>query len=293
MYRGRFAPSPTGHLHLGSLVAAMASYCDARHHHGQWLLRIEDVDQSRSHEGVADHIIATLARYGFFWDEPIVYQSQRTARYDAALARLMAAHHVYRCVCSRQKLQGLPKGVTGEPIYSQDCRHLSDESLRNARHFAWRVKVDTPAQTHPLISFEDRIAGRFSQDLVKDHGDFIVKRRDGYYAYHLSVVVDDAEQNITHIVRGADLLNNTPRHLWLNTLLGYPNASYAHVPVVTNARGEKLSKQTLAPMLPDDPMPSLLKAWQFLGQVDPDRGFDTPAAFWAWAFGAWRGFAQK
>jgi glutamyl-Q tRNA(Asp) synthetase len=278
-YRGRFAPSPTGPLHFGSLVAALASYCDARAAGGEWLVRIEDVDEPRSRAGAESAILDTLTRYGFAWDGPVVRQSERSAEYERALARLCTIGSVYPCACTRRDLELAPFGATGERVYPGTCR---DGIASDHRHRAQRVRVDaTP------ISFVDRLQGPQRQDLAHDIGDFVVRRADGLFAYQLAVVVDDALQGMTTIVRGADLLASTPRQIFLQQLLGMPTPEYLHVPVALNRAGEKLSKQTHAQSLPDDPMPPLLAAWRFLDQRAPDVRLHSADTFLAWAVSAW------
>ncbi|KAB2843721.1 MAG: tRNA glutamyl-Q(34) synthetase GluQRS [Burkholderiales bacterium] len=277
-YRGRFAPSPTGPLHFGSLLAAMASYADARAAGGQWLLRIEDLDPPREQPGAACAILATLKAYGFAWDGEVAYQSQRGAPYAAALQDLQSRGLAFPCACTRAELQASPLGPGAEPIYPGNCRKGLPPG-RAGR--AWRVRVD-----ETRVRFDDLLQGPVFQDLAHEVGDFVIRRADGWFAYHLAVVVDDAAQGITHVVRGADLLSSTPRQIYLQRLLGLPTPQYLHIPVATSVSGEKLSKQTLAPALPErDPMPQLRAAWSFLGQLPPpDCAF---AEFWPWAFAHW------
>ena len=226
-YLGRFAPSPTGPLHFGSLVAALASYLDARYHDGgRWLVRIEDVDEPRTVPGAADSILRCLEAYGMEWDGPVVYQSRRKDLYRAALEAL--GSHAFPCGCSR---------VPG--IYPGTCRNGLPAG-KTAR--AWRLRVDDN-----VISFVDRLRGPQTDVLAETTGDFVLLRADGYFAYQLAVVVDDADQGVTDVVRGEDLLDSTGRQILLQRLLGYPTPRYAHIPVVRDASGEKLSKQTLAP----------------------------------------------
>jgi len=282
-YRGRFAPSPTGPLHFGSLVAALASYCDARAAGGEWLLRIEDVDAPRARVGAEGQILAALERYGFAWDGSIVRQSDRNALYAEALARLRADGHAYACACTRRELDVAPLGIAGERVYPGTCRDGIPLSRGGRRQRAWRVRV-----ADAVIDCNDRLQGARQQALARDVGDFVVRRADGLFAYQLAVVVDDAEQGITDVVRGADLLSSTPRQVLLQKLLGLPAPSYLHVPVAINAAGEKLSKQTRAAALPDSPLPTLLAAWRFLGQEPP---VDAPAdvgEFWRWAHASWK-----
>ncbi|HEV2220103.1 MAG TPA: tRNA glutamyl-Q(34) synthetase GluQRS [Casimicrobiaceae bacterium] len=284
-YRGRFAPSPTGGLHFGSLVAALASHADARAAGGQWLLRIEDVDLARARPGATDAILATLERFGFTWDGPVWRQSLRGDVYAAALERLDAQGLVYACTCSRRDLAGVMPGAIGERVYPGRCR---DRALRPAAsqtahsRFASRVRV--PATP---IGFVDRHYGPQSQDLASDVGDFILRRRDSLYAYQLAVVVDDAEQGITDIVRGADLLASTARQIFLQRSLGCTTPRYLHVPVAVDAHGNKLSKQVRAPALAGDPLPALIAAWRFLGQAAPADEPASVAEFWSYAVPNW------
>ncbi|MCC6194553.1 MAG: tRNA glutamyl-Q(34) synthetase GluQRS [Burkholderiales bacterium] len=276
--RGRFAPSPTGPLHFGSLVAALASSCDARAAGGQWLVRIEDVDEPRSSTSAARSILAALVRYGLRWNGEVVRQSQRTRAYEAALARLAAAGLIYGCECTRRDMEAAPRNATGERVYPGTCRGLG----LAAGALAQRVRVGDA-----IVSFTDRLQGRQAQDLADDVGDFIVRRADGLFAYQLAVVVDDAEQAVTSIVRGADLLASTARQIHLQRCLGVPTPEYLHVPVAIAGSGEKLSKQTDAPPLPADPVPTLLAAWHFLDQALPPTRPSSADAFVAYAVGAW------
>ena len=277
-YRGRFAPSPTGPLHFGSLIAALASYCDAAAAGGQWLVRIEDVDEPRSSESAAENILRTLEGYGFQWDGEVVRQSRRAALYQAALDRLVAEGRAYACACSRKELETAAIGAGGERVYPGTCRAGAPPG-REAR--AWRMRV-----TDEALEFRDRLQGWQEQRLERDIGDFIVKRADGMFAYQLAVVVDDGEQGITHVVRGADLLASTPRQIWLQQALQLPMPQYLHHPVAILANGDKLSKQTGAAPLPSAPLPSLLRAWSLLGQDPPERPLSV-REFWAWARNRW------
>ena len=278
-YRGRFAPSPTGPLHFGSLIAAMASYCDARAVGGEWLVRIEDVDEPRSREPAGTAMLATLDRYGFEWDGEVVRQSERTALYEAALAGLIARGEAYACSCTRKELEICSTGPGGERVYPGICR---GGALPGREARAWRLLV-----TDEPVGFRDRLQGKIEQRLEREIGDFIVKRADGLFAYQLAVVVDDAAQGVTHVVRGADLLASTPRQIWLQRALGLPTPAYLHHPVAILASGEKLSKQTGANALPVDPIPSLLQAWRFLGQQEPSAVPLCAPEFWRWAFRNW------
>ena len=286
-YIGRFAPSPTGPLHIGSLVAAMASYLDAKAHQGQWLVRIEDVDGDRNVDGADQHILASLLRCGMQWDGEVSWQSRRSDLYEAAVRQL--GDHVYPCGCSRREIADSQTRLTGRQaqalIYPGTCRHGLAPG-KSAR--ALRLKV--PQEPHCVMRFTDRWAGPYSQDLTDEVGDFVIRRADGYWAYQLAVVVDDGAQGITDIVRGADLLDSTPRQLYLQQLLGLPQPSYLHVPVVVNDVGDKLSKQTGAQAFDNgSPLPQLLReailpAARFLGM---DIQADDLDSFWRAAVPAW------
>ncbi|MFN7570839.1 MAG: tRNA glutamyl-Q(34) synthetase GluQRS [Betaproteobacteria bacterium] len=279
-YRGRFAPSPTGPLHLGSLVAALASWLDARAHGGAWLVRIEDLDPPREVPGAAQDILTTLARLGMVSDEPVLFQSTRGAAYEHAFERLRAAGLVYGCSCSRKEIEDAIAQRPGWPagVYPGTCRaHPPDE----ARVRAWRFWV--PAG---VVAFIDRHAGRYEQDVAREVGDFVLRRADGLWAYQLAVVVDDAAQGITDVVRGVDLLDNTPRQILLQQALGLPTPSYLHVRVVVNAAGEKLSKQTgAAPLDLGAPLAELERAAAHLRL--PRVGADSVPAFLRAATALW------
>ena len=296
-YVGRFAPSPTGPLHAGSLVAALASYLDARTHGGTWLIRIEDIDEGRSVAGAADAILAQLDWLGMHPDGEIVWQSRRKTLYQAAYDALAA--HAYPCGCNRREIADSRLGVgpDGAAIYPGICRHGLGPG-RTARSLRLRV----PEAGRDRVGFVDRHAGPVGQDLARDAGDFVLKRADGYWAYQLAVVVDDADQGVTDVVRGADLLESTPRQIYLQRLLGVPTPRYLHVPVVRNANGEKLSKQTGAlAVTPGDGRAAVLAlagAARFLG-LDPGLDLDaghgghtlddmaSPDDFWSLAVPAW------
>ncbi|CAG0996796.1 glutamyl-Q tRNA(Asp) synthetase [Methylophilaceae bacterium] len=282
MYRGRFAPSPTGPLHFGSLVAAVASYLEAKIHHGEWLLRIEDLDQPRTMPGAAESILRTLEAWGFEWDGPVVYQSRRQDLYAAALSGLQESGLVYACGCTRKEIaDSAIHGIEGA-IYPGTCRN-GLPSGKSAR--AWRVRTE-----NRIIGFDDAIQGYIAQNLELDIGDFVLKRADGLYAYQLAVVVDDAEQGITDIVRGADLLDSTPRQIYLQSLMGFPAIRYAHIPIVTNQQGEKLSKQTLAKTLDDRyPQTQLWLALDYLGQSPPAELMNASiGTLWQWMLTHWK-----
>ncbi len=261
-YRGRFAPSPTGPLHFGSLIAAVGSYLDAKHHNGIWLVRMEDLDIPRTVKGAADDILRTLEAYGLHWDETVIYQSQRTLAYHATFEQLRTGNLLYPCACSRKEIADSALHHCDELIYPGTCRNGLPPG-KTAR--AWRVRVDDAR-----IGFTDGLQGNIMQNLASEIGDFVVKRADGLFAYQLAVVVDDAFQGITHIVRGADLFNSTTRQIYLQRLLGFPTPAYTHLPIAVNAQGEKLSKQTLAtPVDAKDPVAMLLRALVFLRQEPP------------------------
>lgn len=264
VYRGRFAPSPTGPLHFGSLVAAVGSYLDAKAHHGSWLVRMEDLDAPRCVAGTADDILRTLDRFGLHSDATVMYQSQRAAAYEEALHTLQARAVAYPCCCTRKEIaDSALHGLEG-PVYAGTCRHGMAHPRTTP---AWRVRTDLSSAP---ITFEDALQGCISQDLAADIGDFVVKRADGLFAYQLAVVVDDAEQGITHVVRGADLLASTPRQIHLQRLLGLPVPHYLHLPVAVNAAGEKLSKQTLAaPVDAVQPVATLWHVLEWLRQAPP------------------------
>lgn len=281
-YVGRFAPSPTGPLHFGSLVAAVASYCDAKANNGKWLLRIEDIDTPRVQAGAAESIINTLIAFGFEWDGDILYQSQRNEIYNNAFAILKNRALVYPCTCTRKEIadSSSPLGLEGV-IYPGTC--LSHPIKPNSP-IAWRVKTDNKS-----IYFNDEIQGRISQNLQHDIGDFVLKRADELFTYQLAVIVDDAEQGITHVVRGADLLNSTPRQIYLQTLLGFNRLTYTHIPIVTNKAGQKLSKQTLASSVNTaEATTTLFKTLKFLNQNPPPELASADInTCWQWAFEHW------
>jgi glutamyl-Q tRNA(Asp) synthetase len=269
-YLGRFAPSPTGPLHAGSLVAAMASYLDARAHGGDWLLRIEDIDPPREVKGASVQIIQILAGYGFSWQGPVCFQRQRTDHYQSAFDQLSGVGLTYPCACSRK--------VIGEAPYPGTCRQGMPAG-RAARAF----RVRTEGQT---ILWHDRISGEISENIDQSPGDFVLKRADGLWAYQLAVVVDDGLQGITHIVRGEDLKESTARQILLQKMLSMPTPSYLHVPVVKAGDGQKLSKQTGAQALTlSDPLSALAQAGVHLGLGRIQA--DSIEQFWVRATQAW------
>lgn len=268
MYRGRFAPSPTGPLHAGSLVAALASWLDARAHGGAWLVRIEDVDTPRCVPGADEHILRQLALCGLMSDEPVVWQSTRTALYQQALDALIAAGRAYPCACSRKDIETtlLARGLARErhqaTVYPGTCRP-EHGGLHGKPARAWRFAVNA-AETG--VEWTDRQLGRQTQDVACEVGDFVLRRADGLWAYQLAVVVDDAAQGITHVVRGEDLADNTARQILLQRALRLPELTYRHTPLVMGANGEKLSKQNGAQAFDlSDPTAALSDAAVVLG----------------------------
>jgi len=281
-YRGRFAPSPTGPLHFGSLVAAVGSFLEARTRGGEWLVRMEDLDPPRIVPGAADEILRTLEACGMEWDGPVALQSTRNDAYHAALHRLRQAGRVYPCACSRREIADSAIAGAEGPVYPGTCRTGVAES-RTAR----AQRLDTGGAA---VEFDDALQGRIACRLDHEYGDFVVYRADGIYAYQLAVVVDDAEQGITDVVRGADLLGSTPRQIYLQQLLGLPRVRYGHLPVAVNERGEKLSKQTFAaPVDAARPLPALVAAISFLGQRPPrELARATIRELWTWAEKNWQ-----
>ncbi len=274
-YRGRFAPSPTGPLHFGSIITAVASYADARAHDGEWLLRIEDVDEPRTAAGSADNILRTLEALGFEWTGDVLYQTHRKEAYTAAQQQLEQNNLTYRCTCTRSALHAIHEtsvypGLCANKNYPASIEHAVRVRTQNKR-----------------IEFNDAVMSLYGQNLQTDVGDFIIRRRDGLFAYQLAVVVDDAFQGITHIVRGADLLDSTPRQIYLQQCLHYPATEYMHLPLAVNAAGEKLSKQTYAPHIRTDSA-VLFDALNFLGQQPPaELEHESIPNIWRWACTHW------
>ena len=285
-YRGRFAPSPTGPLHFGSLVAAAASYLEARSHGGEWLVRIEDLDPPRERPGAADAILAELERLGLHWNGAVLWQSTRHEAYQAALEQLGRGGHLRTCSCSRAALAALPENARRAPgeesFHPAEC--LVPPSSRDGE-FALRLRV--PDRT---VSFVDRVQGPQSVNLARTVGDFVLRRRDGLYAYQLAVVVDDAAQGITDVVRGADLLSSTPRQELLRQTLSLPPVTFMHIPLAVDAGGLKLSKSTgAAGLAQSNPAAQAVAALEFLGQEPPAglaRG--RVGEVWEWAVPHWR-----
>jgi len=279
---GRFAPSPTGSLHFGSLIAAVASYlCARKHDESQWLLRIEDVDTQRKQKVAATSIIKTLEAYGFMWDGEITYQSLRTNYYQEALDQL--SEFTYPCSCTRKELQALSNDTTYGYIYPGRCRQeMQNEDVKNPS-----IRITT---NNDEVCFKDQCQPNIlCQNIENDVGDFILKRRDGLFAYQLAVVVDDHLQHINHVVRGSDLLDNTPRQIYLQQLLNYQTPEYLHFPIATTVDGKKLSKQNLSPEISLDlKREQLIQTLIFLGQTPPSSdNFSSIDDLWQWAIQHW------
>jgi glutamyl-Q tRNA(Asp) synthetase len=283
MIIGRFAPTPSGPLHQGSLVTALASYCEAKSRKGKWLLRMEDLDTPRVLKGSADNILFTLEAFGFEWDDKVLYQSQRFQAYEEIVQQWIDSGLIYACSCSRKSLISDhphygPLGV----IYPGLCRN---KKLNTKNQLSLRLNLQQAGE----FSFNDDHYDTFKINLTQEIGDIVLKRADGIYAYHLAVVVDDAFQQVDHIVRGADLLEATPLHLYLNRLLGYSNARYLHLPLIKTSKGEKLSKQTGAIGIdPAKARDQLIAALKFLGQpVHDDITNESPKSILGYAVEMW------
>jgi glutamyl-Q tRNA(Asp) synthetase len=285
-YRGRFAPSPTGPLHFGSLLAAAGSWLDARAHGGSWLLRIEDLDPPREPPGAAAEILRALEAFGLWWDGEVLYQSQRREAYEEALIALAADGWAYPCACSRKEIEDVNEGFgrPGERRYPGTCR---DAPPPPGDRGPTAVRVRTGPEQ---LGFTDRAQGDFSQILEQEIGDFVIRRREGFIAYQLAVVVDDAYQRITDVVRGSDLLDSTPRQLWLQRLLRLASPRYLHLPVVVQPDGQKLSKQTGAAAV--DSSDAARLSWRVLEalrQAPPRELLGArPAEIWHWAMAHWQ-----
>jgi glutamyl-Q tRNA(Asp) synthetase len=273
---------------MGSLVTAIASYCEARIHHGHWLVRMEDVDETRAVIDADRLIYQQLQAFGMQWDSEVIYQTQRTSAYANAFAELQVANLIYPCTCTRKEIadSAISVGLEGS-IYPKNCLH---KPIKHPLNPAYRIKTNDH-----IVTFHDAIYGVVTQSVSEAIGDFILKRADGYFAYQLAVVVDDHFQGVTHIVRGADLLESTPRQLYLQALLGYATPNYMHIPIVKNASGEKLSKHSQAsPIALDASHPSLIgaqltQALTFLGLAPPPSLATRPvSAIWDWTFAHWQ-----
>jgi glutamyl-Q tRNA(Asp) synthetase len=256
-YIGRFAPSPTGPLHFGSLLAAVASYLDARSNNGFWLVRMEDLDPPREPSGAADLILQQLSALGLEWDGEVLYQSTRLEAYQQTLQQLQVKNLCYGCDCTRRQIKEMGN------VYNGSCRQ---RSLPAAKEFAVRLKTEAVG-----IAINDLIQGPYAQNIAKDIGDFVIRRKDGLFAYQLAVVVDDEFQNITHIIRGFDLIDSTPRQIYLQRLLNFSEPDYGHIPIIVNDQGQKLSKQHFAPSINTENAAQLIhRALKFLGQSPPE-----------------------
>jgi len=283
-YRGRFAPSPTGPLHFGSLIAATASYLQAKQQHGEWLVRIDDIDPPREQAGAAKHILKTLEGFGFEWDKEVFYQSQQQQRYQEIIDELISQKNAYPCSCSRksilEKIEHTAKGA--EIIYPGFCRKAP---LKKHSKYSIRLR----SNSIPII-FTDALQGKQSCNLEKCVGDFILKRKDQLFSYQLATAIDDAEQNISEVVRGTDLLSSTPSQIYIQQKLKLPHPKYCHLPLAINKQGQKLSKQNFAPPLKtNDAVPLLYKTLKFLGQMPPIQLADSSLDdIWRWAILHWQ-----
>ena len=283
MYIGRFAPSPTGPLHFGSLLAAVGSYLESRSRSGLWLVRMEDLDPPREVAGSATDILRTLEAFGFEWDGGVMYQSSRSQAYGAVLTALHNRDLLYACTCTRKKIVAEGRKNAYGVAYAGTCRNPENRSSK--RQSALRLRTE-----NQIIKFNDRVQGDSAQNIEQDIGDFMLKRRDGLYAYHLAVVVDDAEQGISDIVRGYDLLDSTHRQIYLQDLLDLPTPQYAHLPIAINKQGQKLSKQTHAKRVDKKYASRLIwEALHFLGQ-QPDHQLkhESLNTIWQWGFKNWQ-----
>jgi len=279
MYRGRFAPSPTGDLHLGSLVTALASYLEAKSNNGLWLLRIDDLDQTRVIKNKDKEIINTLESFGFIWDESIEYQSQNISHYEDALSDLIQLNKAYICNCSRTQIAEIAQQGREGLIYPETCKN------KNGITGAHSIRLITENKE---IGFKDGYFSDQQQNIKNEIGDFIIKRRDGFTAYQLAVVVDDHLQEINHVVRGQDLLSSSPRQIYVQRLLGYKTPNYTHIPLVMDDNEKKLSKQLKAsPVSIKKPIQSLQQAWIFLFGTPYHLIPNTLEGFWPWAIQHW------
>ncbi|GMQ97124.1 MAG: tRNA glutamyl-Q(34) synthetase GluQRS [Gammaproteobacteria bacterium] len=281
-YRGRFAPSPTGPLHLGSLVAALGSFLEARSQSGEWLVRIDDIDPPREVPGASDEILRALESLELYWDQDVTYQSTRNDAYQSALETLKQNNLTYPCGCSRAEIANHTKSEDNNRIYPGTCRYGLPQG-KTGRSIRVRTDIKKP------VTFNDRIHGTLHQHLENEVGDFVVRRADGLIAYHIAVVIDDAEQSITEIVRGADLLDSTPRQIYLQQLLNLPTPGYAHLPLALNETGIKLSKQSGAkPVDVKQPAIEMFSALRILGMTPPVDIVNHPAAdILSWAIENW------
>lgn len=274
-YIGRFAPSPSGPLHFGSLLAAIASYLDARANNGNWLLRMEDLDPPREPAGAADLILQQLTSLGLEWDGEVLYQSSRLDAYEESLKQLTEKNLCYSCDCSRQQIREMGN------VYNGSCRRRNHPT---GQGFAIRLKTQDMD-----IAIDDLVQGHYQQNIARDVGDFVIRRKDGLFAYQLAVVLDDEFQKITHIIRGFDLIDSTPRQIYLQRLLNFKQAHYGHIPIIVNQQGQKLSKQGFAPAINTDNASILIhRALEFLGQSPPENKlFPNRQALLKWAIENW------
>jgi glutamyl-Q tRNA(Asp) synthetase len=281
-YRGRFAPSPTGPLHFGSLVAAMGSYLQAKYHNGEWLLRIDDIDPPREQKGAKNNILTTLEDFGFEWDSDVLYQNSKLNRYQEAVNDLLKQQRAYPCSCSKKSLIKQTGQTEGEIVYPGFCRN---KKLEESPQHSIRLRCD-----NELIYFDDAIQGKQAINLENIKGDFVIQRRDRHFSYQLASGIDDAEQGITEVVRGADLLNCTPCQLHVQRMLNLPSPQYCHLPIALNEAGQKLSKQSHAkPITSKNSVLLLYEALKFLGQKPPiDIMKGSQQELWLWAKAHWQ-----
>jgi len=276
IYRGRFAPSPTGPVHFGTLLAAVGSYLQAKKNSGEWIIRMEDVDITRKVAGSDMEILHTLEDFGFEWQKEVLYQSKQNEYYQHALEQLIKQSLVFPCVCSRKQL-----AKTGSDIYPGTCRarKLPEKNEHALRLFARDIAIE----------FDDVVMGKQSQNMAQQCGDFVIKRRDGLFAYQLAVVVDDHLQNITEVVRGSDLLDSTPRQIYLQQLLNYPTPGYCHLPLAVDSNGNKISKSEGAAKVEIKNREKLIcEVLKFLGQnPPPDLSDSNISDIWKWAVNNW------
>ena len=284
-YRGRFAPSPTGELHFGSLITAVASYLQAKHQHGEWLLRIDDIDPPREQKGATSSILNTLEKFGFEWDQSVFYQSHNRQQHQDIVQQLLAQKKAYPCSCSRKSILEKTGQRKGPIVYPGFCRQGPLENLSAVANPSIRLHCQ-----QQIIRFNDLIQGKQVVDLEKTRGDFVIQRNDDYFSYQLASGFDDAEQGITEVVRGADLLSDTSCQIHLQNTLNFTSPQYCHIPVIVNHAGQKLSKQNYAKPIRQTESVSLLhKSLQFLGQNPPaDLLSVNQNEIWSWAISHWQ-----
>jgi len=264
-YIGRFAPSPTGSLHFGSLIAAVASYLDARANSGRWLVRMEDLDPPREPPDAAEQILSQLQQLGFRWDDDVLYQSTRLEIYGMVLQQLQDQGHCYCCDCTRSQIRAMGS------VYNGSCRHRSTPPQSE---FAIRLKTESVT-----ITIDDLVQGRYQQNIREQTGDFVICRKDKLFAYQLAVVIDDEFQGISHIIRGFDLIDSAPRQIYLQRLLHYQTPTYGHVPIIIDEQGKKLSKQQFAAPIDVENAAQLIhQCLMFLGQAPPESNKHTDSS---------------